>query len=187
MTFEEAFHDARGFHARGDLAKAIEGYHRALEQDPGHPEAWHLKGVAEHQSGLLDEALESARRAIAAGGERAPFLLFEGDVLHDRGVLSMSSDGYREYRVGPAGKAMFEAIVAFLTTDMGATRSAEDLAAYGYQAHVNGQIVHVIDSDHDHHIGIYMDRVGDTKLVVTIAERFDAALATGKYDALFVK
>jgi hypothetical protein len=25
MSFEEAFHDARGFHARGDLAKAIEG------------------------------------------------------------------------------------------------------------------------------------------------------------------
>ncbi len=94
MTFEEAFHDARGFHARGDLAKAIEGYHRALEQNPEHPEAWHLKGVAEHQSGLLDEALKSARRAIAAGGERAPFLLFEGDVLHDRGDLAAAEERY---------------------------------------------------------------------------------------------
>ena len=94
MTFEEAFHDARGFHARGDLAKAIEGYQRALDQNPGHPEAWHLKGVAEHQAGLLDEALASARRAIAAGGERAPFLLFEGDVLHDRGDLAAAEERY---------------------------------------------------------------------------------------------
>ena len=94
MSFEEAFQDARGFHAHGDLARAIEGYHKALEQDPGHPEAWHLKGVAEHQSGLLDEALASARRAIAAGGERAPFLLFEGDVLHDRGDLAAAEERY---------------------------------------------------------------------------------------------
>src|SRR5258706_2706267 len=94
MTFEEAFHDARGFHARGDLAKAFGGYHRALEQNPEHREAWHLKGVAEHQSGLLDEALKSARRAIAAGGERAPFLLFEGDVLHDRGDLAAAEERY---------------------------------------------------------------------------------------------
>jgi tetratricopeptide (TPR) repeat protein len=53
-----------------------------------------LKGVAEHQSGLLDAALASARRAIAAGGERAPFLLFEGDVLHDRGDLAAAEERY---------------------------------------------------------------------------------------------
>jgi hypothetical protein len=50
---------------------------------------------------------------------------------------------------------------------------------------VNGQLVHVIESESEHHIGVFMDRGGDSKLVGTVAERFDAALATGKYDALF--
>ena len=103
-----------------------------------------------------------------------------------RGVLDESSgDGYREYEVGPAGKTMLDAMAAFLTTEMGATRTAEDLAGSGFQAHVNGQIVHLSDNDREHHVSIYMDRGTDTKLVVTIAHRFDAALATGKYDALF--
>jgi len=101
MTFEETLRDARGHHARGELGQAIEGYLRALRQDPAHPEAWHLKGVAEHQSGMLDAALESARRAIAAGGERAPFVLLEGDILHDRGEL-------------PSAEARFERVVSVM-------------------------------------------------------------------------
>lgn len=68
---------------------------------------------------------------------------------------------------------------------MGATRTQEDVAAYGYQAHVNGQIVHVINDTNDHHVGIYVNRGANSRLVVTMGERFDAALATGKYDALF--
>jgi len=94
MTFEEALRDARGHHARGELAHAIEGYRRALQHDSGQAEAWHLKGVAEQQSGLLEAALESARRAIAAGGERAPFLLLEGDILHERGELEAAHERF---------------------------------------------------------------------------------------------
>jgi CRISPR-associated protein Csy1 len=87
MTFEEALQGAKGHHSRGELLEAIEAYVRALEQEPGHAEAWHLKGLAEHQSGRLDAALASVRQAISTGGERPPFLLLEGDVLHDRGDL----------------------------------------------------------------------------------------------------
>jgi CRISPR-associated protein Csy1 len=94
MTFEEALRDARGHHARGELAEAIAAYLRALEQDPAQPEAWHLKGVAEQQSGMLEAALDSARRAIAAGGERPPFMLLEGDILHDRGELAAAEERF---------------------------------------------------------------------------------------------
>jgi len=94
MTFEEALRDARGHHARGELASAIEGYRRALQHDAAQAEAWHLKGIAEQQSGLLDAALESARRAIAAGGERGPFLLLEGDILHERGELEAAEERF---------------------------------------------------------------------------------------------
>src|SRR6185436_3836172 len=94
MTFEEALRDARGHHARGELGKAIEGYVRALEQDPEQAQAWHLKGVAEQQSGMLDAALDSTRRAQALGGARAPFLLLEGDILHDRGDLAAAEERF---------------------------------------------------------------------------------------------
>src|SRR5215218_8865726 len=94
MSFEPAFSSARTHHARGELVEAIAAYQSALDADPRRVEAWHLKGVAEHQSGLLDAALASARRAIELGGERAPILLFEGDLLHDRGDLEGAEERF---------------------------------------------------------------------------------------------
>jgi hypothetical protein len=90
-----------------------------------------------------------------------------------------------EYQVGPAGEAMFEAMASFLTTEMGATRTPEDQAVSGWQAHLNGTVLHLFDNTSEHHVTIYLDQGADTKALATIAERFDAALATGKYDALF--
>ena len=97
----------------------------------------------------------------------------------------MSSGGYREYHVEPAGDAMFKAFVDFLRDEMGATRSAADSAAIGYRVQVEGKPVNVIHDESAHRVGIYMDRDTDSRLVVKIGERFDAALATGRYDALF--
>jgi hypothetical protein len=103
-----------------------------------------------------------------------------------RGVLAASSsDGYREYKVGPAGRAMFDAMAKFLANEMGATRTEDDVASSSFQAHIDGQLVHLYENEHEHHVSIFMDRGKDSRLVATIAERFDAALATGKYDALF--
>ena len=103
-----------------------------------------------------------------------------------RGVLDASSnDGYREYKVGPAGKGMFGAMADFLTKEMGATRTEDDVASSSYEAHIDGQLVHLYENESEHHVSIFMDRDKDSRLVATIAERFDAALATGKYDSLF--
>jgi hypothetical protein len=73
----------------------------------------------------------------------------------------------------------------FLATGMGATRTAKDLASYGYDVHIDGKLVHLFENENEHHVSIFMERGEDTRLVATIAERFDAALATGKYDAMF--
>ncbi len=78
---------ARALHVRGDFAGAIAVYEALLVEEPARPDLWHLKGMAEHQSGRLDEARASAGRAIAAGGEQPSFLLLEASVLHDRGEL----------------------------------------------------------------------------------------------------
>ena len=55
-----------------------------------------------------------------------------------RGTLTTSSGAYREYHVEPAGAAMFQALVAFLRDEMGATRTAEDEKAIGHRMTVEG-------------------------------------------------
>ena len=107
--------------------------------------------------------------------------------LPHRGTVTTSSGGYREYHVEPAGEAMFQALVAFLRDEMGATRTAADEQAIGYRVTIEEQHVSVIHDDSGHRVGIYMDRGEDSRLVLKIAERFDAALATGKYDGMFGK
>ena len=82
---QERLQEARQLHLRGEFARAISTYDELLAANPGAAELWHLKGMAEHQSGNLDAAHASAARAIAAGGERPGFLLLDGGVLHDRG------------------------------------------------------------------------------------------------------
>ena len=102
-----------------------------------------------------------------------------------RGTLTTSSGAHREYYVEPAGRPMFDALVAFLRDEMGATRTGEDAAAIGHRMTVDGQHVNVIHDESAHRVGIYADRGADSMLVVKIGEQFDRALATGKYDALF--
>ncbi|HXN15903.1 MAG TPA: tetratricopeptide repeat protein, partial [Usitatibacter sp.] len=91
---EERLQEARGFHLRGELARAITAYGEVLSGDPSLAEVWHLKGMAEHQSGQLAEAQASAARAIATGGEKPAFLLLEGGVLHDRGELAAAEERF---------------------------------------------------------------------------------------------
>jgi hypothetical protein len=105
--------------------------------------------------------------------------------LPHRGLVTTTMGEYREYHVEPAGAAMYQALIDFLKTEMNATRSSADEAAVGYRLTVDGQGVYVIHDEHAHRVGVYMDRGVDSRLVMKIAERFDAALATGKYDGMF--
>ena len=84
---EQRVEEARQLHLRGDYARAITIYSEVLDAEPARAEVWHLKGMAEHQAGQLDAALDSAARALSSGGENAAFLLLEGGVLQDRGDL----------------------------------------------------------------------------------------------------
>ncbi|MBW8770983.1 MAG: hypothetical protein JF589_14600 [Gemmatimonadetes bacterium] len=102
-----------------------------------------------------------------------------------KGLLTPPGHSTPEYQVGPAGEALFEAMASFLTTEMGATRTPEDQAASGWQAHLDGTVLFLFDNTSEHHVTIWLDQGGDQKILARIAERFDAALATGKYDALF--
>ncbi|HXS51825.1 MAG TPA: tetratricopeptide repeat protein [Usitatibacter sp.] len=82
--------EARRLHQRGDLPRAIAAYGEVLAADPEVADVWHLKAAAEQQAGRLQEARESVRRAIDAGGERLPYLLLDGLILHDLGDLAQA-------------------------------------------------------------------------------------------------
>jgi CRISPR-associated protein Csy1 len=79
-------------HKTGDLSRAISLYQELLEADPSLADVWHLKGMAEHQTGNLAAALASAERAISLGGMKISYLLLQGGVLHDQGDLERAEE-----------------------------------------------------------------------------------------------
>jgi CRISPR-associated protein Csy1 len=84
--------EARALHRRGDLRGAIGLYEEILRGDPEIAAVWHLKGMAEHQAGDLENAGMSAAQAIARGGATPAYLYLEGGVLHDRGELQAAGE-----------------------------------------------------------------------------------------------
>jgi len=75
-------------HRQGFLAEAIAGYASFLDQNPERGDVWHMRAVAEHQSGKIDASWESVTRALAAAGEQPATMLLAGMVLQDRGDLA---------------------------------------------------------------------------------------------------
>ena len=79
---------AQDRHRQGFLAEAIAGYASFLEDHPQRGDVWHLRAVAEHQSGQIEAAWDSVSRALAGGGELASPTLLAGMILQDRGDLA---------------------------------------------------------------------------------------------------
>lgn len=105
--------------------------------------------------------------------------------LPHRGVLTLDRTGYREYRVGPALASLRPALVDFLVAELGAEPLAADPDAFSHQVRIGDAIVFVSYRAEDGHVGVWMDRGQDTGLVATIAERFDEALRSGRFDQHF--
>jgi hypothetical protein len=102
-----------------------------------------------------------------------------------RGRMTLDSDGYREYGVTPAGPDLRAALVDFLVAELQAERLAAEPNAFAHELRIGGVPVYLSYRAEDRRVGVWMDRGSDTRLVATIAERFDAALRTRRYDALF--
>lgn len=101
-----------------------------------------------------------------------------------RGSLTFDATDYREYRVGPALAGLRTALIDFLVSEFDASRLDGDDDAFARRVLIGGDTVSVSYREQDAHVGVWKDRGTDMRLVTTIAERFDAALATGRYDHL---
>ena len=73
MSIQDAIELAKRAHQGGNLAGAEEIYRQVLAVVPEHPEALHLLGLVELQSGRLEGAVGLIRRAIAADPMAAHF------------------------------------------------------------------------------------------------------------------
>ncbi len=102
-----------------------------------------------------------------------------------RGRLTNDGSGYREYRVGLATEALATALIDFLVRDFHAEPVAVAEGAYAREVTIDGATVNIAFEGSDQHVGVWMERYTDTRLVETIAQRFDAVLATGVYDQHF--
>lgn len=75
------------YHQAGDLKAARAVYHHLVQSFPGHAGAWHLLGMVNHQEGLLAEATEQMKRAVALRPEIPEYRESLALVFQDAGEL----------------------------------------------------------------------------------------------------
>lgn len=91
----ELFASALTHHRAGNLAQAEQLYRQLLTADPHHPDAWHLLGVIEHQSGRHETGLEHIGWAISLRQDAA-FYGNQGVILAALGRLPEAETSYRQ-------------------------------------------------------------------------------------------
>ena len=90
------------------------------------------------------------------------------------------------YWFEPARQPLRDAILDLLVSDFKGERVPVESYAYEYPVKIDGQVVNVAYGESAHYVAVSLPRgATDTKLLDTVVHHVDAALATGKYDAMF--
>lgn len=95
MTGQVCFEDAVSLHRQRRLQEAERVYRQVLQNEPTHPGALHMLGVARHQQGDHAEAIELIGQAIALGPPSAVYLNNYGLALHALGRTAEALDCFR--------------------------------------------------------------------------------------------
>ena len=92
------------------------------------------------------------------------------------------------YWLEPAREGLRDAILDFLVNEYNGERVPVESYAYEYPVKIDGQVINVAYGQTGNYVAVSVPHgVTDRTLLETIAKRFDAELATGKYDPLFGK
>jgi hypothetical protein len=96
--------------------------------------------------------------------------------------------GTSGYWLEPAREPLRDAVIEFIVSEFKGERVPVESYAYEYPVKIGGDTINVAYGSSGHYVSVSLPRDGkDTKLLESIVHRFDAALATGKYDAMFGK
>lgn len=96
--------------------------------------------------------------------------------------------GTSGYWLEPAREPLRDAVIEFIVSEFKGERIPVESYAYEYPVKIGGDTINVAYGSSGHYVSVSLSRDGkDTKLLESIVHRFDAALATGKYDAMFGK
>ena len=106
-----------------------------------------------------------------------------------RGDLALGKPGeYQSYTLQPGGEALRGAVVDILVRDLGGERLPEDSSDFRRRVRVRGKTVSVAVLGSPSYVHVTFDGTdSDPQVMSAIAEKVDAALASGKYDPLFVQ
>jgi hypothetical protein len=115
--------------------------------------------------------------------ERARFV-----PLPHRGDLSIGKAGeYQAYTLRPGSAALRDAAIEILSRELSGELLPEELAGWR-RIRVQGKVLTASVIESAGYVSLAMDTDGsDPKVMATVGAALDAALATGRYDALFVK
>jgi hypothetical protein len=107
--------------------------------------------------------------------------------LPNQGRLTVSGS---IYQLRPPSAELQEALIEFLVAELGAERLPSETGdPDSVQLRIDGRIVQVFRTSDEIQLmavdPVYEYALGEANVVGAIAERFDAALATGRYDAHF--
>ena len=106
-----------------------------------------------------------------------------------RGELQLGKPGeYQSYLLEPAGHALRDAIVELLVTDLHGERLPDDAGHVQLRVRVRGKTFSVMSLESPNYVSVSMDSAeSDPTDMTSVGARIDAALATGRYDALFAE
>jgi hypothetical protein len=129
-------------------------------------------------------------RPGTGGGDAADMLVERPDFtpLPYRGDLSLGKPGaYQSYSLHPGGEPLRRAIVDLLVTDLGGERLPDESGGFVQHVRVNGKVVGVSVIGSPTYVSVSMDDSdSDPQAMSAIGARLDLALASGRYDSLFV-
>src|SRR6266540_3729197 len=116
--------------------------------------------------------------------ERAAFTPFPY-----RGEVTLGKPGeFQSYTLRPGSEALRAAMVEVLTKELGGERLPDELGGFQERVRIDGRIFNVTVGSSPSYVAVSMDGPnGDPTLMKRAATSLDAALATHRYDTLFVQ
>jgi hypothetical protein len=91
---------------------------------------------------------------------------------------------YREYNLMRVVPEMKDTLVAFIEREFRAERVPQGEHSSSVELKIGDKVVNILL--HDDQVGLWMDRGQDSSLVYEIGDRFDAVLAAGAHDRMFL-